>query len=259
MKPAGLHFSFLLVAKVQSSCPPTLSLSKERHCEVHSFKERCCRNMELPQNFSTALGLHRKAGPITTLHIFDFDGTLVNTPGPEEGKRKYFEATGNVMKGGWWGRAESLSPPVVESPCPPSLAIRSVFNKMEEVMTRSQTEVGVVVTGRITPLREYVVRILHELCRSCENETVASGQSFLHPDAVMTHPGGRPSTLDFKQDIVKVLLTSEPLVRCDMKELHIWEDRKEHAEFFATVLADKVRVATGGVETTVHFVPELLP
>lgn len=214
--------------------------------------------LELPSSFRTALGIHRKTGPITTLHVFDFDGTLVRTPGPEEGKRTYLLATGKIWKGGWWGRPESLSPPVVQSPIPQTHVINSVFSELEEVVTRSQTAVAVVVTGRIKPLRPSVLRILDEVCVSRQNDTVSRGHSFLHHDAIITHPGGAIQTLDFKQQLFKQLLTSDPLVQCDIKQLHIWEDRQEHAEVFSTTFTDEVRTLAN-VETTVHFVPSTLP
>lgn len=48
-----------------------------------------------------------------TLAIFDFDHTLLKTPGPEEGKKLYFEATGQVWPHrGWVSNAESLKSPV---------------------------------------------------------------------------------------------------------------------------------------------------
>lgn len=212
--------------------------------------------MQLPQNFHKALGLHKKAGPITALHIFDFDGTLVNTPGPTEGKPKYFLEMGKPWKGGWWGRIESLSPPVIESPFPKSSVISSVFDEMEEIISRSQTAIGIVVTGRIKPVRPAVLRILDEVCVARNNDTVPSGESFLHHDAVFTHPGGNFNTLDFKMRLFKHILTNEPVVSLNIKDLHVWEDRVEHAQEFATSLDEDVRVLTG-VNTTVHFVPDL--
>lgn len=214
--------------------------------------------MELPARFSRALGLQRKAGPITSLHIFDFDGTLVRTPGPEEGKRKYMLETGKPWSGGWWGKPGSLSPPVVESPFPQSLVINTAFNEMEEVITRSQTAVAVVVTGRIKPLRPAVLRILEEVCIATRNDTVKTGESFLHPEAVFTHPGGRYTTLEYKKALFKTLLTTEPLSNCPIQDLHIWEDRKEHAEVFASETTDLLR-RLKGVNTVVHFVPKEAP
>lgn len=213
---------------------------------------------ELPLSLRTALGIHRKTGPITTLHVFDFDGTLVRTPGPEEGKPAYRLATGKSWRGGWWGRPESLSPPVVLSPFPQNRVIDLVFSELEEVVTRSQTAVAVVVTGRIKPLRPAVLRILDEVCIARQNDTVPQGHSFLHHDAVITHPGGGINTLDFKQQLFKQLLTSDPLLQCSIKELHIWEDRLEHAQVFTTTFTNEVRTLAN-IETTVHFVPSTLP
>lgn len=214
--------------------------------------------MQLPVRLPEALGLHRKAGPITALHVFDFDGTLVRTPSPEEGKARYQAATGQAWRGGWWGRPESLSPPVIESPCPSSLVIRTVFHELEEVVTRSEMSVGVIVTGRIKPLRPAVLRILDEVSIAAKNDTVPEGQSFIDPDAVFTHPGGRPTTLEFKKLLFRTLLTTDPLVNCKIEHLHIWEDRKEHAEIFATDVAEELRELRG-VTTTVHFIPEGTP
>lgn len=215
--------------------------------------------MRLPPDLHDALRLDHKAGPITTLHIFDFDGTLVRTPAPEEGKPKYLAATGTPWKGGWWGREGSLSPPVVEQPFPQSRVVTTVFDELEQVVTASQTSVAVVVTGRIKHLRSPVLRILDDICTP---RVAASGEqpphSFLHHSAVFMHPGGSQSTLEFKTHLFTELLTSGPLLRCNVRHLHIWEDRKAHAETFATTFADQLR-ATTSVDTTVHFVPDSLP
>lgn len=47
------------------------------------------------------------------MYVFDFDGTLVSTPGPEKGRVEYQKHTGKRWPhSGWWGRAESLEPPL---------------------------------------------------------------------------------------------------------------------------------------------------
>ncbi|KAI0565538.1 Swiss army Knife RNA repair protein HAD [Gracilaria domingensis] len=214
--------------------------------------------MDLPPRLARALKLHKKAGPIHSLHVFDFDGTLVRTPGPEEGKRRYVLETGKAWTGGWWGRPGSLLPPVVDSPFPPSRVVRTVFEQMEEVITRSETAVGVIVTGRIQPVREPVLRILDEICIAAKNDTVAPGESFLDHEAVITHPGGRRTTLQFKEDLFRQLVTEEPLGSCPLKELHIWEDRKMHAEAFATDLNDEL-MRLKAIKTTVHLVTPETP
>lgn len=44
-----------------------------------------------------------------TLYCFDFDGTLVHSPMPHEGKDIWLKETGIVWPyNGWWGKSESL-------------------------------------------------------------------------------------------------------------------------------------------------------
>lgn len=45
------------------------------------------------------------------LNIFDFDGTLMDSPMPDPGKEKYKEITGKDWPHrGWWGQVDSLAP-----------------------------------------------------------------------------------------------------------------------------------------------------
>jgi len=47
---------------------------------------------------------------ITTLSFFDFDGCLVDSPEPEQGKKRYKELTGEEWPfTGWWGKELSLN------------------------------------------------------------------------------------------------------------------------------------------------------
>ena len=53
------------------------------------------------------------------LHVWDFDGTLVNTPVPDTGRAQYESETGLPWPHkGWWGRAESLEHPLTWSAGP---------------------------------------------------------------------------------------------------------------------------------------------
>jgi hypothetical protein len=50
-------------------------------------------------------------GEPTTLNVFDFDGTLMDSPMPGPGKEMYKELTGNEWPHkGWWGQIDSLKP-----------------------------------------------------------------------------------------------------------------------------------------------------
>lgn len=47
----------------------------------------------------------------TRLYVFDFDGTLMNSPEPEEGKAMYERQFGKPYPHkGWWSKTESLHP-----------------------------------------------------------------------------------------------------------------------------------------------------
>lgn len=50
-------------------------------------------------------------GAQTILNVFDFDGTLMDSPMPNPGKEKYNEITGKDWPHkGWWGQIDSLKP-----------------------------------------------------------------------------------------------------------------------------------------------------
>jgi HAD domain family 1 in Swiss Army Knife RNA repair proteins len=206
----------------------------------------------LPEDLEAALRLEGKAGPINAFHVFDFDSTLVRTPTPEEGALAYLEATGEAWpRKGWWGHADSLGEAVLPTPLPVARIIRTVFDELEEVMLRSQTSAAVVVTGRLSKLRAPVLRVLDDAA------TVHSGEPFIHSSAVFTNPGGL-ATMAFKTLLMKRLLSEGPPELRNVKELHIWEDRQEHATHFATVFAEELR-RERLIETTVHFVPADMP
>lgn len=47
----------------------------------------------------------------TVLNVFDFDGTLMDSPLPDEGKKLYKQLTGKEYPHkGWWGQLDSLEP-----------------------------------------------------------------------------------------------------------------------------------------------------
>jgi len=53
----------------------------------------------------------RAAGTPKVLNVFDFDGTLMDSPLPAEGKEKYKIMTGEEWPHkGWWGQLDSLRP-----------------------------------------------------------------------------------------------------------------------------------------------------
>ena len=92
-------------------------------------------------------------GSAAALHIFDFDGTLFDTPGPIEGKKEYKVATGRQWPHtGWYGRSETLMPPLKVYPGPALHQFRTHCGRSGSIT--------VVLTGRLERSREAVEKIL---------------------------------------------------------------------------------------------------
>jgi len=88
-------------------------------------------------------------GQPTVLNVFDFDGTLMNSPLPEEGKVKYKELTGQEWPHrGWWGQIDSLKPFDVK----PIESTKDLYNQYS-VLPNS---VNVLMTNRLAKFEPVV-------------------------------------------------------------------------------------------------------
>lgn len=89
------------------------------------------------------------------LAVFDFDGTLMNSPEPEQGKVQWSEKMGKPYPySGWWGRPESLDLEVFQiKPFP------SVLNQLKKELTTPDTYV-LILTSRMEKLRTEVQAVL---------------------------------------------------------------------------------------------------
>jgi HAD domain family 1 in Swiss Army Knife RNA repair proteins len=206
--------------------------------------------MELPGGLAAAMRLDEKAGPVSALHIFDFDNTLIRTPEKEAGCASYLASTGQPWRWqGWWGREESLSEHVLPSPLPRNLIVRTVFDELEEVSLRSHHAAAVIATGRLKKLRPAVLRILDDA--ACVH--TGESESFIRHESVFTKSIGAVDTLEFKTRLMETLVTGGPEAIRNVQYLHIWEDRIEHAKIFSTEFSDALYSRTG-IEVIVHFV-----
>ena len=144
---------------------------------------------------------------ITRIAVFDFDGTLVNTPMPDTGKIEYKEKTGQEWPHtGWWGRPETLNMDIFDIP-----AIPSVVAAYHEERKNPNT-LMVMLTGRIPKLHDLVKKILD-----------SKGLRF---DVYEYNNGG--ATLTSKIKSMEELLSKYP----NVKSLVMWEDRLEHVDAF---------------------------
>jgi len=142
------------------------------------------------------------------LSVFDFDGTLVDTPvGSPENKEKWSQHYGKPWPYlGWWGREESLDTNIWEMP-----VVKEVFDAYQREVKNPETVV-VLLTGRIQKQDNLVKKIVTD-----------RGYKFDH---YLFNRGG--NTLNNKITHLMNLLEKYPTV----KIVELWDDRPEHFEHF---------------------------
>lgn len=130
------------------------------------------------------------------LAVFDFDGTLINSPEKEEGKAIWLEKTGQKYPHiGWWGRKESLNTDIFNiEPFP------SVLNQFNQEKNTPDTNV-IILTSRMEKLRPEVENVLNL------NNIVA--------DDVILKKGNYD-----KGDVILNIVKYNP----DLKEINIYDD-----------------------------------
>jgi hypothetical protein len=141
---------------------------------------------------------------INKISIFDFDGTLMKTPHPEEGKKQWEEFTGKEYPHiGWWSKPESLDDAVFD--------IQPIENTVADYLIEKSNPSTLVImlTGRIPHQAEQIEELL-----------------LLHNISFDEyHYKGNGDTLTSKFNTIKSLLNRFP----NVKEIEMWEDREPHA------------------------------
>lgn len=165
----------------------------------------------------------------TKLSIFDFDGTLVDTPLPEFGKKHYKEQTGKDWPfQGWWGRPLSLDRKIFDMPSVPMVIDAYDIEKQDP------STVMVMLTGRMVLLTIDVKEILDS--------------KDLKFDEYHFNKGG--ATEVAKMKTIESLLHKYPHVT----EIELWDDRLEHIPVFQA-FGDKL-VESGRIKTfKINVVP----
>lgn len=146
-------------------------------------------------------------GNITRICVWDFDGTLVDTPTPDTGEAEYKQKTGKDWPHkGWWSRPESLDTSIFDMPIIPSViaAYQSEKQNPQALM--------VMLTGRLRRLSNEVEKIL-----------AMKGLRF---DQYLYNNGG--NTLQSKIASLDQLLATYQ----NVKSLAVWDDRTEHVDSF---------------------------
>jgi hypothetical protein len=154
---------------------------------------------------------------ITKIAIFDFDGTIADTPLQEEGIKVFEQKTGKKWPHkGWWSKHETLDTEIFDIPL-----IKSVKEAYDKVKDEDET-LRVMLTGRLPFLSKKVEAILD-----------GHGLEF---DEHHYNTGGK--TEDSKMRTMESLLLKFP----DVERIEIWDDRLEHIPIFHDFLHEKVRL-----------------
>jgi len=189
------------------------------------------------------------------LDVFDFDDTLFKTPrNTPENQRKYEEATGMPwvidkkrsrflskklgrhvgMRKGWFGRKETLEPPLVPDPAPQEMFVSKICD--EFLKSKSNPDViTMMMTGRHLGLSSHVLRILND-----GNLVKATKQGDMYvqddPDVVCMFLGatGPQSQNSPPRETLpwKLWILEQYAEHYSLDKIVIWEDRAEHVEEF---------------------------
>lgn len=181
---------------------------------------------------------------ITEIHLFDFDGTLFNSPEDTlENRQKFEQETGipwainkkqakelseklgqNICtRRGWWSRKETLEPPLVPDPAPIEWFNQNVlldFNSSKS----NDAAITLLLTGRLIPIKPCVERI-------CSVANILDDRVRFYvmgedgPDPL----GQKPTrTFPWKIWIVEQFMRLNPTA----DKLIVWEDREDHVNKF---------------------------
>ena len=144
----------------------------------------------------------------TKLAVFDFDGTLIDTPTPEEGMVTYEQKTGKPWPYvGWWSKPESLDMKIFDMK-----PIQSVVSDYYREKSDSNTMV-IMLTGRIQKLSPEVEAVLKKFNLSFDGyfyKMVGSGTDIA------------------KINTINRILEKYPSI----KSVEMWDDRLSHVPIF---------------------------
>lgn len=93
--------------------------------------------------------------------VYDFDGTIFDSPNEELGRVRYQQLTGaKYPHRGWWSRHESLNPPLVPTLPDDSWYRCNIVEKYFEDRYRQDTMM-VLITGRMCKFESRILQILN--------------------------------------------------------------------------------------------------
>lgn len=211
---------------------------------------------------------------IKKLDCFDFDGTLFKNPLDTPENRKIYERAKGMpwlinkdesvrltkrfkrfipMRRGWYGRPETLEPPLVPDPAPADMFIQPIC----EALHRSKADpeiLTLLMTGRHGGIKHQVLRIAEDgglvkvrrrynndnkmFCENIDSDVTCV---FMGEDGPAPKGNKPTETLPWKVWILEQYVELHP----EIETVEIWEDREAHVNEFRSLdgmLAPKVLV-----------------
>jgi hypothetical protein len=204
------------------------SLIEPNRTFIHSF----------PEHFHVIRPIGNPPHQYRVIHIYDFDGTLFDTPLPHSGIQIYERRKGVSFpfENAWWSTKESLDMEVFDiSPGP---AYEDFYKSVEINNETSSPVLTMMITGRNVAIKDAVLDVLrvHEM----------------EPHLAIFKPDYFPaSTLAYKIEALYILVSKFP----NLEEIIMWEDRLQHAEAFRNLGLYSCRDdQCSAVKLTVHYV-----
>ena len=159
---------------------------------------------------------------IKNIYVFDFDGTLIDSTLPEEGKKQWAEHHGRAYPHlGWWGRSDSLDPKVFQlKPIP---GIQAEYDRAR----KDPEGLVIMLTSRLEKLRKYVIHHLDD-------------NDFIFDDYLF-----KRGKLE-KSDRIDHLLLQYP----EVEKVEIWDDRLKEITLYNAWQPE------ANVEVKIHFVED---
>lgn len=148
---------------------------------------------------------------ITKLSIFDFDGTLIDTPLPDVGKSLYEQKTGKKWPHeGWWSKPESLDMQIFDMKVVPS-----VKTSYHEEKSKEET-LMVMLTGRM---------INNKVDLTANVKAILDAHEFEFDEYILNRGGATE---------VSKMKTMEKLLEKykDVDFIEMWDDRDAHIPIF---------------------------
>lgn len=143
--------------------------------------------------------------------IFDFDGTMVDSPLPTaENKQKWATMSAQPLGKGWWGNPNSLCIEVFD----PKLIEHVKADALDRIADESCYVV--LLTGRMPRFSKVVKEILRQGGIPYMDDYFFNGES---------------DTMTYKLGVMRKLHEQFPHV----KEMEMWEDRVEHIPSFISL------------------------